>query len=424
MIRRGVMYRCWLMAILWLPLSAHAVLTIEIVGAGENQIPISVVPFAGDEKIVSSIVEVVKADLARSGLFKLIDPAGKTPHKAQEVVFADWAGVDALTIGSVAVRQDGRIEVSFRLLDVVKQVELIAQLVSAKDTQLRDIAHRIADMIYEKLTGVAGVFSTRIAYVNRQGKSYRLVVADSDGFGEQSVLATSEPVMSPAWSPDGSHIAYVTFEQGHAVVYVQSLLTNQRVVVANFPGSNSAPAWAPDGRQLAVVLSRDGSSQIYLVRPDGSNLRRITFGGGIDTEPNFSPDGQSLLFASDRGGSVQIYRMPAEGGAAVRLTFDGGNNFSPRFSPDGKSFVFSHRNKGNFYIATMDFQSRQMQLLTGGGWEKRPSFSPNGKMILFASEAQSRGILATVSSDGRVKQKMFPQTGDIREPIWGPFLKQ
>ena len=403
---------------------AHAVLTIEIMGAGEHQIPISIVPFAGEEKLAQSISQVVAADLARSGLFRLVDGAGKSPHEPNEVVYADWINVDALLIGSVKVQPNGRVEAKVRLLDAVKQTELFGQAVSAKNDQLRAIGHRIADLIYEKLTGDAGVFSTRIAYVNRQGKRNRLVVADSDGYGEQSVLSINEPIMSPAWSPDGSHLAYVSFENNHAVVYAQSLLTKQRVVLANFSGSNSAPAWAPDGKNLAIVLTRDGSSQIYLVRPDGSNLRRATFSGAIDTEPNFSPDGQYLLFTSDRGGSAQIYRMPVEGGSAVRQTFEGGSNFSPRYSPDGKSFVFAHFIKGKFYIAMQDFQSKQMQLLTDGGWEKKPSFSPNGKLVLFASEAQGRGILATVSSDGRVKQRMFPQDGDIREPVWGPFLKQ
>ncbi len=417
--------RCWgVLMVLCGALPAHAALTIEIIGAGERQMPIAIVPFAGDQKLAQSIVAVVSADLARSGLFRLVDPAGRTPHEPSQVVYADWPGVEALVIGSVAVQKNGRVEVKFRLLDAVKRTELIAQAVSAKDDQVRAIAHRIADLIYEKLTGDAGVFSTRIAYVNRQGNRNRLVVADSDGYGEQAILSINEPIMSPAWSPDGSHLAYVSFEQGRAVVYVQSLLTNQRVVVANFRGSNSSPAWSPDSKQLAVVLTRDGGSQIYLVRPDGRDLRRLTFGGGIDTEPNFSPDGQYLLFTSNRGGSAQIYRMPVEGGSAVRMTFEGGNNFSPRHSPDGRNFVFAHLSNGRFYIATHDFATRQMQLLTRGGWEKRPSFSPNGKMILFASEAQGRGILATVSSDGRVKQRMFPQAGDIREPVWGPFLKQ
>ncbi len=405
-------------------LPAHAALDIEIIGAGEHQIPVAIVPFAGEGKFAQSISQVVSADLARSGLFRLVDPASKAPHEPREVVYADWPGVDALAIGSVEEQINGRVAVKFRLLDTVKQTELVGQSVSGKADQLRAIAHRIADMIYEKLTGDTGVFSTRIAYINRQGRINRLVVADSDGYGEQTVLAINEPIMSPAWSPDGSHLAYVSFEQDHAVVYVQSLLTNQRKVVANFRGSNSAPAWSPDGKQLAIVLTRDGGSHIYLAHPDGSDLRRLTFNGVIDTEPNFSPDGQSLLFTSDRGGSPQIYRMPVEGGVVERLTFDGGNNFSPRYSPDGKSFTYAHLTNGRFYIATQDFETKQMQLLTEGGWEKKPSFAPNGRLILFATEVQGRGILATVSSDGRVKQRMFPQAGDIREPTWGPFLKQ
>jgi TolB protein len=195
-------------------------------------------------------------------------------------------------------------------------------------------------------------------------------------------------------------------------------------LLADFPGSNSAPTWSPDGKRLAIVLTREGTSQLYSVRSDSGDLRRITFGETIDTEPNFSPDGKFLLFTSDRGGSAQVYRVAAEGGAAERLTFEGSNNFSPRISPDGKSFVFSHFNAGVFYIATQDFESKQMQILTSGGWDKKPSFAPNGKLVLFATESQGRGILATVSSDGRVKQKMFAQRGDIREPLWGPFLKQ
>jgi TolB protein len=214
----------------------------------------------------------------------------------------------------------------------------------------------------------------------------------------------------------------VSFESGHAAIYVQSLYTNQRLVLANFRGSNSAPSWSPDGKQLAIVLTREGSSQIYLIRSDGSGVRRLTFSGAIDTEPSFSPDGQSLLFTSDRGGSAQIYSMSVAGGSEQRVTFGEGNNFSPRYSPDGKSFVYTHFILGKFYIATQDFQNGQVEILTAGGWEKKPSFAPNGKLILFASEARGRGILATVSSDGRVQQHMFTQSGDAREPVWGPHL--
>ncbi|MDR2195484.1 MAG: Tol-Pal system beta propeller repeat protein TolB [Gallionellaceae bacterium] len=402
---------------------ARAALNIEIIGAGANQIPIALVPLAGEPELAKSIRDVVAADLTRSGLFRVVDPAGKTPHEPREVTYSDWIGVDALAIGSVDTQTAGRVTIRFRLLDTAKQVELVGQGISTNSDQSRAAAHRMADLIFEKLTGDPGVFSTRIAYVNRQGKNFRLVVADSDGYGEQTVLSSNEPIMSPAWSPDGSHLAYVSFEHGQAEVVVQSLLTNQRKVVASFRGSNSAPAWSPDGKQLAVVLSRDGGSQIYLIRPDGSGLQRLSFSSLIDTEPSFSPDGQSILFTSDRGGAPQIYRMSISGGNAQRLTFGGGQHFSPRYSPDGKSFVFTHLENGRFHIAVQDFDSGQMQLLTDGGWNKKPSFAPNGKIILFATESDGRGILATVSSDGRIKQKMFPQAGDIREPTWGSLLK-
>lgn len=402
---------------------ASAELSIEIIGAGENQVPIAIVPFGGDVKLAQVIKDVVVGDLLRSGLFRMVDSEGLSPHTAAEVSYPDWhtRGAEALVVGTVASKANGRTEARFQLLDMVKQARLVDQAVSADDVQLRAIGHRIADMVYEKLTGDKGVFNTRIAYVNRIGKKYNLVVADCDGYNEQIVLSQDNTIMSPAWSPDGSHLAYASFETGHAVVYVQSLYTGQRKVLADFEGSNSAPAWSPDGKQVAIVLTRDGTSQIYLVRPDGSNLRRLTFSDAIDTEPNFSPDGQYLLFTSDRGGSAQIYRMPVKGGAAERMTFGDGNNYSPHHSPDGKSFIYAHFSSGRFQIAMQDFKTEQMEILTEGGWEKKPSFAPNGKLIMFASEARDRGILATVSSDGRVKQRIFSQSGDAREPVWGPY---
>lgn len=402
---------------------ANAILNIEIIGAGEHQIPIVIVPFAGDAQAAQAINEVVVGDLARSGLFRIVDATDKSPHDVTEVNYADWQGrgAEALAIGNVSVAAK-RVEAKFQLLDAVRQTELVAQVVSSSDGQLRAIGHRVADLIYEKLTGDKGVFSTRIAYVNRQGKKFRLVVADSDGQNEQILLAQNEPILSPVWSPEGNSLAYVSFELGRAVVFTQSLYNNLRKVVADFRGSNSSPAWSPNGEQMAVVLGRDGSSQIYLLTPGDKDVQRVTSGGGIDTEPNFSPDGQYLLFTSDRGGNPQIYRMPAKGGAAQRMTFGEGNNYSPRYSPDGKSFVFTHQARGQFYIATQDFQTGQMTIITEGGWDKKPSFSPNGKLIMYASEAGGHGILATVSSDGRVKQKMSTQSGDAREPIWGPHL--
>jgi TolB protein len=415
---------CTLITLICFAFPARAVLDIEVTGAGEHQTPITIVAFENEDSLNQRITEIVSNDLIRTGLFKLIDPAGKNPHNVKDVIFSDWKKAEAIAIGSVIKQPNDTIEVRFHLLDTVKQTELFGQAVSAKSSQVRAIAHRVADLIYQKLTESPGVFSTRIAYVNRQGKYNRLVVADSDGYGEQTLLASNQPIMSPAWSPDGESLAYVSFEQGRAMVYAQSLTTRQRVLLASFPGSNSAPTWSPDGKELAIVLTQDGNSQVYLVRADGSKLRRISSTDTIDTEPNFSPDGRYLIFTSDRGGSAQIYRMTVNGGSAERLTFDGSNNFSPRYSPDGKSFVYTHFNEGIFHIAVQDFETRQIQILTPGGWEKKPSFAPNGKLVLFATEVHGRGILATVSSDGRVKEKMTPQLGDIREPTWGPFVKQ
>lgn len=413
-----------LIFLLCLAFPASAILDIEVTGAGEHQTPVSIAPFAGESSLDQPITEIVSTDLKRTGLFKLIDASGKKTSDIKEVDYSEWTKVEALAIGSIVKLPNDYLEVRFHLLDTVKKTELFGQAVSAKGSNIRAIAHRISDLIYQKLTESPGVFSTRIAYVNRQGKYNRLVVADSDGYGEQTLLASNQPIMSPAWSPDGESLAYVSFEQGRALVYAQSLASRQRILLASFPGSNSAPTWSPDGKQLAIVLTRDGNSQVYLVRADGTDLRRISSSDTIDTEPNFSPDGRTIIFTSDRGGSAQIYQMSANGGNVERLTFDGSNNFSPRYSPDGKSFVFTHFNEGIFHIAVQDFETRQVQILTPGGWEKKPSFAPNGKLVLFATEVRGRGILATVSSDGRVKEKMTPQQGDIREPTWGPFVKQ
>ena len=404
---------------------AHAQLTIEITGAGANQIPLAVTRFAGEDALTQSISDVIEADLQRSGRFKMLyaGNVNPLPSEINQINFTDWKNrnADALVIGAVSRLADGRFEVRFRLLDVPKQVQLggVAYVLTAP--QVRTTAHRIADFIYEKLTAERGVFSTRIAYVIKQGQRFELQIADADGQGAQTALVSREPIISPAWSPDGTRLAYVSFENKKPVVFVHSLTTGTRQVVANFKGSNSAPSWAPDGRQLAVVLSRDGGSQIYLVNADGSNVRRVTSSGSIDTEPYFSPDGQTIYFTSDRGGSPQIYRMSATGGDAARLTFDGTYNVSPRPSPDGKLLAYVARNAGRFQVATLVLASRQTQVLTDTQRDESPSFAPNGRMILYATEIGGRGVLAAVSSDGRVKQRLTVQAADVREPAWGPF---
>jgi TolB protein len=405
--------------------TAHSALNIEIVGAGANQIPIAIAPFRSENGGANALTPVISADLVRSGMFKTVDAGGvvPVPSEPEQVNYPQWKtrGAEALVIGSVTPMPDGRFDVRFRLMDVLKGTQLAGFQYTVAAAQLRLTAHKIADVIYEKLTGDKGVFATRITYVVKRGSRYELQVADADGFGPQTILASNEPIISPSWSPDGTRLAYVSFERRKPVVYVQSLTTGQRNAVANFSGSNSAPAWSPDGRRLAVVLSKDGGSQMFVIAAEGGQAHRLSTSVGIDTEPNWSPDGQSILFTSDRGGSPQIYRMPASGGQAQRMTFEGTYNVSPRHSPDGKSFTFVQRSGSRFSVAVQDFASRQVQVLTDGAVDESPSFAPNGRMILYASETKGRGILAAVSSDGRVKQRFTETSGDVREPAWGPL---
>ena len=414
--------------LLLLPVAAaQAQLTIEIVGGAGTAIPIAVVPMEGESAFPLGISGVVAADLARSGVFKMVDAAGVSPlpYRAEDVQSAAWRarGADAVVVGSLRPLADGRIDVRFALVDTVKQVPLVGMAYVVMPAQFRATAHKIADVIYEKLTGDPGVFSTRIAYITKAGTRFQLLVADADGSDPQTVVTSNEPLLSPRWSPDGGRIAYVSFESKKPVVYVQNLGTGGRTAVANFRGSNSSPAWSPDGRKLAVTLSRDGGSQIFLMNADGSDAQRVMTSGSIDTEAHFTPDGTSLLFTSDRGGSAQIYRLNLASKAVDRLTFDGTYNVSPRPFPDGKGFAYVRRDGGRYQIATQDYATRQVQVLTAGPGDESPSVAPNGRLILYANEVGGRGILAAVSSDGRVKQRLVSPATDVREPAWGPFAQ-
>jgi TolB protein len=406
-------------------LAANAQLTIDITTSGGRQIPVAILPFAGEAAQPQAVSTVVGADLARTGLFRLVNAVGVSPVPTEpsEVNFVDWQArsAEALVIGKVQPQADGRLEVRFRLFDVQKQSQLASFSYVVAPAQLRATAHRIADVIYERLTGDKGVFSTKITYVVKRGNRYELQVADADGANAQAVLASQEPIISPAWSPDGSRIAYVSFDQKKPIVVVQNLAQGATRVVANYWGNNSAPAWSPDGSQLAVTLTRDGISQIYVIPASGGEPRRMTTTPAIDTEASFSPDGKWIAFTSDRGGSPQIYRMPAAGGAAQRLTFEGTYNVRPRFSPDGRSIAFVQRESGRFRIAVLEIDTGQVTVLTDGVLDDSPTYAPNGKMILYEAQANGRGQLAAVSSDGRVRQRLVSSAGDVRDPAWGPL---
>jgi len=407
--------------------AAQAQLAIEITGAGAQRIPIAIVPFAGEGALAPGVSTIVRADLERSGLFRGLElpPIVPEPTETTNINYAEWRArlADALLVGSVQTRPDGRFELRFRLYDVVKQVPLGGIAYTLTKEQVRAGAHRISDFVYEKLTGEKGVFSTRIAYVVKRGNRYELQIADYDGAGAETALASFEPIISPVWAPDGKRLAYVSFENKKPVVYIHSLLDGKRHVVANFKGSNSAPAWTPDGNRLAVVLSREGGSQLFMINADGSGVRRLASSSGIDTEPRFSPDGQWIYFTSDRGGTPQVYRMPAGGGEPQRVTFEGSYNVSPRISPDGKTIAYITRNAGKFQVALLDLSNRQVQTLTDSERDESPSFAPNGRMILLATVINERGVLSAVSADGRVKQRLSATAGDVREPAWGPFIE-
>ncbi|MES2787160.1 MAG: Tol-Pal system beta propeller repeat protein TolB [Pseudomonadota bacterium] len=406
-------------------LPALAQFRVEVTGVGLTQLPIAIAPFRGEAGSPQKIAAIIQADLERSGQFRAIDAAGSNLDDASPPDVAPWRqrGADSLAVGSVTRLADGRYDVRFRLWDVVRAQGLGGQSYAVTAADLRLAAHRIADFIYEKLTGEKGVFSTRIGYVTKAGNRYNLWVADSDGENAQSALASAEPIISPAWSADGSQLAYVSFESRKPVVYVHDVSSGRRRLIANFRGSNSAPAWSPDGRTLAVTLSRDGGSQLYTINASGGEPRRLTQSAGIDTEPTYSPDGRSIFFVSDRGGAPQIYRMGTTGGNPERVTFTGSYNISPALSPDGKWLAYISRINGQFKLQLMELGSGKVTSITDTSADESPSFAPNGRLIIYATRQGGVEALMTTTLDGKIKARLPGQGGDIREPDWGPFQK-
>jgi TolB protein len=415
-------------------LSVRAELTIEITQGVDNPTSIAVVPFAwqGPGPVPEDISAVVDGDLTRSGQFA---PVGRTdmlgmPSTEAEVFYRDWRAIDTeyLLIGRVsATGQQMRIE--YELFDVLRQTRVHSAVELGSVNEARMLGHRVADVVYEKLTGIRGAFATRLLYVSVTrvpgGKDYsRLTLADSDGARPIVLLESREPVLGPAWSPDGKEIAYVSFESSRPAIYRQHLATGQREQLTNFKGLNGAPAWSPDGKTMAMVLSKDGSPDIYLMDLASKRLTRITRHYAIDTEPTWMPDGKSLLFTSDRGGRPQIYRYDLNSGATERVTFEGSYNARARVAQDGRNVVLVHQQDGRFHIALLDLVTNRVHVLTSTELDESPSIAPNGSMVLYATKYADRGILAAVSVDGGVKFRLPAREGDVREPAWSPYMSR
>ena len=415
-------------------LPAQGELEIVIDTGVENTLPIAVVPFGWNGAPGTQPLDMhvtIANDLERSGRFAPMSEREmpQQPAEFAHVSFRDWQTLrmENIVIGNLKQIATGDFEVEFRLLDVYKETQLTGFRIRAARAQLRRVAHRISDIIFEKLTGVRGAFDTRIAYVTVRetpggGQRFSLQIADADGFNPQTLLESEQALMSPAWSPDGQHLAYVSFEGNNSSVFVQNVRTGARNEVAAHEGINSAPAFSPDGRRLALTLSKEGNPEIFVLHRASNTLQRVTRNRAIDTEPVWSPDGSKLAFTSDRGGSPQIYQVDLRGGAPMRLTFDGSYFARPRYSPDGSGLTLVYGQNGAYRIGYLDLQSGSLSVLTRNRLDESPSFSPNGSMIIYATNGRNGSELAAVSADGRVHQRLALQDGEVREPAWGPFL--
>ena len=402
-------------------------MSIEITGVGQSLYPIAVMRFKDENKLPTNITDIIRQDLARSGYFKNTENGNAVESDEGTPNYKSWSarGADALVVGSIVPKGSDQFEVHYKLFDIRKGQSLGGLNLTSSADNLRSVAHKIADDIVMKLLGERGIFSTRLSYVIKDGKRYRLVISDADGQNIRNAMASGDPIISPSWSPDGKKVAYVSFEDRKPVIYVHELATGRRIALSNQKGNNSAPAWSPDGRKLAVSLSKDGNTQIYGINADGSGLHRLTRGNTIDTEPQYSPDGRFIYFTSDRGGNPQIYRMSAEGEqseSAKRVSFKQGFVTSPRISPDGKYLAYIANVGGAYRLYIMNLATGDSQALTDGSSDESPSFAANGKYVLYSTKVGGKRVLAAVSVDGNSKQVLSIPGSDVRQPSWGPFM--
>jgi TolB protein len=412
----------------------QAQLVVEIT-EGIKRRPIAIVPFGWEgnsDAMPGDVAQIISDDLTRSGRFAPIPEEDmlQKPTTGVDVDFDDWAilGVEAVVVGRITQTGDNAYSMQFQLFDVFGRDQLVGYRMPASRGTMRRVAHRAADMIYEKLTGIAGVFDTKVSYVTsedgRDGRLYSLIVADQDGFNEHKIMESADPIMSPAWSPDSRRLAYVSFEGDRSSIFIQTLRTGNRVQVSSRAGVNGAPAFSPDGRKLVVTLSdADGNLDIHTLDINSRQTKRITTHRAIDTEGSWSPDGSTIYFTSDRSGGPQIYRVSSNGGSAERVTFEGGYNARPRLSPDGDKLAMVHLVNGNYRIAVMDVKRKDVLVLSGGSQDESPSFAPNSDTLIYATRPGRNGVLESVTADGLIRQRLESGDGDVREPVWSPFQR-